>query len=138
MAYASHNVGVGSWDAVVKFLLLGPRGLLIRPGQNSVADITAPPEKPFPVLASVFCFLFLSTLVWLIIIYARRGLSYGETQTALAVNAVMLVAASVIVSWDIARCVKARRMYPKLLDKWSHSWICMQCGRVYEVHEQLK
>lgn len=138
MAYASHNVGVSSWDAVVKFLLLGPLGLLIRPGRNSVADITKPPAKPFPLWATAFSFLLLSTLVWLVSIYLRRGLGYGETQTALVVNAVLLVVTAAVVVWDISRCMKARRMYPELLDKWSHSWICMQCGTIYEARQQLK
>src|SRR5437764_533960 len=93
MAYASYSAGVSSWDSLVKFLLLGPLGLLIKPGRNRVADITAPPEKPSPLLAVVFGFLFFSTLVWLVSIYSRRGLNYPETLDALIVNAIMLVIA---------------------------------------------
>lgn len=74
MAHASYNVGSSSWDSVVKFSLLGPLGLLIKPNRNSVAHKTAPPENTFPILAVVFCFLFFSTLIWLINIYQRRGL----------------------------------------------------------------
>jgi hypothetical protein len=138
MAHASHDVGVGSWHPAIRFFLLGPLGLLVRHGRNSVAGITAPPERPFPLWAAAFSFLLLSTMVWLVSIYLRRGLGYGETQTALAVNGVLLVVAAAVVVWDVARCVTARRRYPDILDKWSHTWICMQCGTVYEVREQLK
>ncbi len=137
MAHASYNVGVNSWDSIGKVMLLGPLGLLIKSNRNSVANITAPPEKPFPLLAVVFGFLFFSTLVWLVSIYRRRGLGYGETQDALVVNAIMFVIASVIVSWDIIRWAKARKKYPELLDTWIHSWICLQCGTTYEVREQI-
>jgi hypothetical protein len=137
MAYASYNVGISSWDTLVKLLLLGPLGLLIKPRRNSIADITAPPEKPFPILSLVLCFVFFSTLVWLVSIYRRRGLSYPETQDALIVNAVLLVITLVVVSWDVIRFVKARKAYPERLDKWVHSWICLQCGMRYEVREQL-
>lgn len=138
MAYASHNVGVGSRHPAVKFLLFGPLGLLIKPGRDSVAGITAPPEKPFPLWSTAFSILLLSTLAWLVSIYLRRGLSYGETQTALAVNAVLLVVAAAVVGWEVTRCLKARRRYPELLERWNHSWICLQCGTIYEVRDQLK
>ena len=137
MAYASYNAGDSSWDAVIKFLLLGPLGLLLRPGRNSVAETTAPPEKPFPLLAVVFGLLFFSTLVWLFSIYSRRGLSYPETQDALVVNALMLLVASAVISWDVVRCARAKKRYPELMDRWVHSWICLQCGTTYEVREQL-
>lgn len=135
MAHASYNVAISSWDGAVKFLLFGPLGLFIKSNRNSVASITSPPEKPFPIFAGVFSFLFLSTLVWLISIYLRRGSDYGETQAALLVNAMMFIVASVIVSWDIIRCTKARRKYPELVDKWVHSWICLQCGTTSEVRK---
>ncbi len=135
MAHASYNFGVSSGDSIVKFLLLGPLGLMIKPRRNSVASITAPPEKPFPILGVVFGFLFLSTMVWLVSIYLRRGLDYRETQNALLFNAVMFVIASVVVSWDFIRCARARKKYPELLDQWVHSWICLQCGTTYEVRE---
>jgi hypothetical protein len=137
MAHVSYNVGISSWDTIAKLLLLGPLGLLIKPKRNSVADITAPPTKPFPLLAVIFCFLFLSTLIWLVSIYWRRGLSYGETQDALLVNAILFVIASVGVSWDIIRFVKARKKYPEMLDLWGHSWICLQCGKRYEDREHI-
>jgi hypothetical protein len=137
MAHASHNVGISSWNSVVKLLLLSSLGLLIKPDRNSVANITAPPEKPFPLLAVVFGFLFFSTLVWLVNIYQRRGLDYSEIRKALVVNAIMFVIASVVVSWDIIRCAKARKKYPELLDRWVHSWICLQCGTRHEVREQV-
>jgi hypothetical protein len=65
----------------------------------------------------------------------RRGLEYPETQTALWVNALMFVLASLIVTWDIIRCIKARKAYPESLDKWVHSWICLQCGKTYEIRD---
>jgi hypothetical protein len=136
MAHASYNVGVNSWDSIGKFMLLGPLGLLMKPNRNSVANSTAPPEKPFPILAVIFCFLFFSTLIWLVSIYQRRGLDYGETQNALVVSAIMFIIASVIVSWDMIRCAKARKKYPELLDNWIHSWICLQCGATYEIRKQ--
>ncbi len=137
MAYASYNVGLSSRDALVRFLLLGPLGLLIKPQRNSVADITAPPKEPFPILSLVLCCVFFSTLAWLASIYQRRGLSYPETQDALMVNAVLLVITLAVVSWDVIRFVKARREYPERLDRWFHSWICLQCGTSYEVREQV-
>jgi hypothetical protein len=136
MAYASYDTGVNSWESVVKFMLLGPLGLLIKPNRNSVASMTAQPEKPFPLLAVVFGFLFFSTLVWLISISLRRGLDYRETQDALIVNAIMFVIASVVMSWDIIRYRKARKKYPEMLDQWIHSWICLQCGTTYEIRDQ--
>jgi hypothetical protein len=135
MAHASYNVGISAWDGLVKFMFLGPLGLLIRPKRNSIADLTSPPEKPFPLLALIFGFLFLSTLIWLVSIYLRRGLDYGETRDALLVNAVMFVIASILVTWDIIRCARARKKYPELLDKWIHSWICLQCGATYEIRD---
>jgi hypothetical protein len=137
MAYASYNVGLSSWDTLVRLLLLGPLGLLIRPRRNSVAEITAPPEKPFPLLSLVLGCVFFSTMVWLVSIYRRRGLSYPETQDALMVNGVLLIITLVVVSLDVIRFVKARREYPERLDKWVHSWICLQCGTRYEVREQI-
>jgi hypothetical protein len=137
MAYASYSFGLTARDTLVRLLLLGPLGLLVKPRRNSVADITAPPEKPFPVLSLVIGFVFFSTLVWLFSIYRRRGTSYPETQDALIVNGVLLVITPVVVSMDIIRFVKARRAYPERLDKWVHSWICLQCGIRYEVREQL-
>lgn len=53
MAHASHDVGVGSWHPAVRFFLLGSLGLLARHGRNSVAGITAPPERPFPWAAAL-------------------------------------------------------------------------------------
>jgi hypothetical protein len=137
MAYASYSFGLTARDTLVRLLLLGPLGLLVKPRRNSVADITAPPEKPFPVLSLVIGFVFFSTLVWLFSIYRRRGPSYPETQDALIVNGMLLVITLVVVSMDIIRFVKARRAYPERLDKWVHSWICLQCGIRYEVREQL-
>jgi hypothetical protein len=135
MAHASFNVGVSSWDSIGKILLLGPLGLMIKPGRNSVASITAPPEKPFPILGVVFGFLFLSTMVWLVSIYLRRGWDYRETQDALMFNAVMFVIASAVMGWDFIQCAVARKRYPELLDQWIHSWICLQCGTTYEVRK---
>jgi hypothetical protein len=137
MAYASFNVGLSSWDTLIRVLLLGPLGLLIKPRRNGIADMTAPPEKPFPLLAVVVGFVFFCTLVWLVSIYRRRGPSYPETQDALIVNAVLLVITLVVVSLDVARFVKAKREYPERLDTWVHSWICLQCGTRYEVREQI-
>jgi hypothetical protein len=137
MAYASYNVGLSSSDALIRLLLLGPLGLLIKPRRNSVADITAPPEKPFPILSLVLGFTFFWTLVWLVSIYRRRGLSYPETHDALIVNGVLLIITLAVVSLDVIRLVKARREYPERLDKWFHSWICLQCGTMYEVREQV-
>jgi hypothetical protein len=136
MAHASYNVGLSSRDTLVRLLLLGPLGLLIKPRRNSVADLTAPPEKPFPILSLVLGFVCFSTLVWLVNIYRRRGLSYPETQDALIVNGVLLVITLAVVSVEVIRLVKARREYPERLDKWVHSWICLQCGTMYEVREQ--
>lgn len=135
MAYASHNVGISSWSGFAKFMLFGYLGFFIKPNRNSVAGITSPPEKPFPVLAVVFSFLFIAPLVFFISSYLRRGLDYGGTQDALLVSAIMLVIAALTVSWDIIRCAKARKKYPVLLDKWIHSWICLQCGTTYEVRD---
>ena len=54
MAYASFNVGLSLRDALVRVLLLGPLGLLIKPRRNRVADITAPPQKPFALSPRIF------------------------------------------------------------------------------------
>lgn len=135
MAHASYNIGISSWGRFVKLVVFGPLGLFIKPKRNSVANTTSPPEKPFPVFAVLFSFLFLSTLLWLMSIYLRKGSDYGETQIALLVNAIMLVMVSAIVSWDLVRYRKAKKKYPEKLDKWTHSWICLQCGTTNEVRD---
>jgi hypothetical protein len=136
MAHAPYDHGFHSWDALFRVLLLGPLGLLVKPRRNSVADMIAPPEKPFPVLAVVVGFVFICTLAWLSSVYQRRGLDYPETRDALLVNAVLLVITLAVVSQDLARFVKAKREFPKRLDTWAHSWICLQCGTTYEIREQ--
>jgi hypothetical protein len=135
MAHASYNIGISSWGRFVKLMIFGPLGLFIRPKRNSVVNTTSPPEKPFPVFVILFSFLFLSTLLWLLSIYLRKGSDYGETQMALLVNAIMFVIFAAIVSWDLVRCTKARKKYPERLDKWTHSWICLQCGTTSEVRD---
>lgn len=132
MAHASYNIGISSWGRFVKLVVFGPLGLFIKPKPNSVANTTSPPEKPFPAFALVFSFLFVSTLLWLMSIYLRKGSDYGETQIALLVNATMLVIVFAVVSWDLVRCTKARKKYPERLDRWIRSWICLQCGTTYE------
>ena len=136
MAHAPYDHGFNSWDALFRVLLLGPLGLLIKPRRSSVADMVAPPEKPFPVLAVVVVFVFFWTMAWLVDVYQRRGPSYPETRGALIVNAVLLVISLAVVSLDVALFVKAKREYPKRLDTWDHSWICLQCGTTYEIREQ--
>jgi hypothetical protein len=133
MAYASYNVGISSWGRFVRLIYFGPLSLLIKPTRNSVVRTTSPPEKPVPVLALVFAFLFLSTLIWLIITYRRDRLGDHETQTALVINAMLFVVGLIIVIWDMSRCIRARSQYPKKLDEWIHSWICVQCGTTYKV-----
>lgn len=133
MAHASYNVGISSWGRFVRIIYFGPLTLLIKPTRNSVARTTSPPEKPVPVLALVFAFLFLSTLIWLTIAYRRDGLGDQETQTALVVNAILFVVGLIIAIWDISRCIRARDQYPEKFDEWIHSWICLQCGTTYKV-----
>lgn len=133
MAQASYNVGINSWNSFVKLWFFGPPGLFIKPTQNSVARRTSPPVKPIPGLALVFLFLFSSTLIWFIAAFMRDGFEDTETQTALIVNAVVLIVGSIIVIWDITRCVKARRNYAEKLNDWIHSWICLQCGTTYKL-----
>jgi hypothetical protein len=133
MAHASYNVGISAWNRFVKLSLFGPLGLFMKPSQNSVARRTSPPVKPIPALALVLIFLFSSTLIWFLAAYKRNGLEGTETQTALIVNAIVFIVASIIVIWDVIRCVKAKKTYPERLDDWVHSWICLQCGTTYEV-----
>ena len=133
MAHASYNVGISSWNRFVRLIYFGPFSLLIKPTKNSVARTTSPPEKPAPVLALVFAFLFLSTLIWLIIAYRREGLGDPETQTALIINALLFMVGLIIAIWDISRCIRARSQYPEKFDEWIHSWICLQCGTMYKV-----
>jgi transposase-like protein len=133
MTHASYNVGISSWTRFVRLMYFGPLTLLIKPTRNTVARTTSPPEKPIPVLALVFAFLFLSTLIWLIIAYRRDGLEDHETQTALVINAILFVVGLIIAVWDISRCIRVRSRYPQRFDEWIHSWICLQCGRTYKV-----
>ena len=133
MAHASYNIGISSWGRFVRLMIFGPLGLFIRPKRNSVVNTTSPPEKPFQVFAMLSILLFLGTLLWLANIYLRKGLDYGETLIALVVNAIMLVVVAAIVSWDLVRWKKARKKYPERLDKWTHSWICLQCGTTRDV-----
>jgi hypothetical protein len=128
MAHASYNVGISSWNRLVRLVYFGPLTLLIKPTRNSVARITSPPEKPVPVLALVLAFLFLSTLIWLITAYRRDGLEDHETQTALIINALLFVVGLIVAIRDISRCIRARSQYSEKFDKWIHSWICLQCG----------
>lgn len=138
MAHASYNVGISSWSRFVRLIYFGTLTLLIKPTRNSVARTTSPPEKPIPVLALVFAFLFLSTLMWLIIAYRRDGLGDQETQTALVINALLFVVGLIIAIWDISRCIRARRQYPEKFDEWIHSWICLQCGTRYKVPDVVR
>lgn len=133
MAYASYNVGINSWSRFPKLALFGLPGLFMKPSQNTVARRTSPPEKPIPALALVFVFVFLLTLTWLIAIYVRKGFEDPETQTAFVVNAVVFVATSIVVIWDVKRSMKARKTYAERLDDWIHSWICLQCGTTYKL-----
>src|ERR1041384_1822775 len=96
MAHASYNVGIGSWGRFVRLIYFGPLTFLIKPTRNSVARTTSPPEKPIPLLALLFAFLFLSTLIWLFIAYGRDGLQDHETQTALVINALVFVVGLII------------------------------------------
>lgn len=138
MAHASYNVGISSWGRFVRLIYFGPLSLFIKPTKNSVAHTTSPPEKPVPVLALVFAFLFLSTLLWLIIAYRRDGLDDHETQTALVINAILFVVGLIIAIWDIRRCIRVRRHHRAKLDEWIHSWICLQCGTTYKVPDAAR
>ena len=133
MAHASYNLGISSWGGFVRLVYFGPLSLLIKPTRTSVARITSPPEKPVPVLALVLAFLFLSTLIWLIVAYRRDGLGDHETQTALVINALLFVVGLMIAIWHISRCIGARGQYREKIDEWIHSWICLQCGTTYKV-----
>lgn len=133
MAHASYNAGISSWGRFAKLFFLGPGALFIRPRQNSVAQRTAPPAKPFPVLVPVFVFLFSATLIWLGSVYFRKGFEYRESQTALLINALLFVIGLIVVIWDISRYIRARTQYPEKLDEWTHSWICLQCGITYRM-----
>lgn len=138
MAHSSYNVGISSWNRFVRLIYFGPLSLFIKPTRNSVARTTSPPEKPVPVLALVFGFLFLSTLMWLIIAYRRDGLGDQETRTALVINVLLFVIGFIIAIWDISRCIRARRQYPERFDTWIHSWICLQCGTTYNIRDAAR
>lgn len=133
MAHASNSMGINSWDRFVKVLLFGPVGFFIKPRRNSLADITAPPEKPLPVLGLAFVIWFLLSLLWLMSVYRRDGFEDSETQTALIVNFVLFIVAAIILIWDVNRFISARRKYPEMLEDWSHSWICLRCGSTYKL-----
>src|ERR1051325_1970268 len=99
MAHASYNMGISSWSRFVRLVYFGPLSLLIKPTRNSVARITSPPAKPVPVLALVFAFLFLSTLMWLTIAYRSDGFEDHETQTALIINAILFIVGLIVAIW---------------------------------------
>ena len=132
MAYASHGGG-DSRDSYLKFIAFGPLSLFVRSNQNSVVERTSPPDKAFPAWAVLFAVLFLGSFAWLASDYLSRGFDYGETRTALWVTAVLFIVAFGVVIWDLVRFNRAKKQYPQLLDKWSHSWICLQCGTTREI-----
>jgi hypothetical protein len=132
MAYASHGGG-DSRESYLKFIAFGPLSLFIRSTQNSVIERTSPPEKPIPAWAFLFALLFLVTFAWLVTDYLSRGFDYRETWIALWVTAIAFIVASGVVIWDLARFNRAKKQYPQLLDRWSRSWICLQCGTTREI-----
>lgn len=132
MAYAAHGGG-NSEDSYLKFIAFGPLAVFFRSNQNSVVERTAPPEKPFPILAGLFVILFLGTSAWFLTNYSNRGFSYGETRLAFWVNAVMFFVACAVIIWDLRRFIRAKKQYPQLLDRWHQSWICLQCGTTQEI-----
>jgi|GEM_PF-6554860 len=133
MAHASYNIGINAWNRFLKLALFGLPGLFMKPSQNTVARRTSPPDKPIPVFALVFVFVFLLALTWLIAVYIREGFEDPETQTAFVVNGVGFVVATIVAIWDVNRAIRARRVYAERLDDWIHSWICLQCGTTYKL-----